>query len=228
MQIITHPNTAAVAGQHLSDRLRHYRDTPILLLVSGGSALSLLDHVTLTDDRASITVSVLDERFSVTAEHTNFEQLRHTELYRHGQAVGVEFISTAFDGIDEVEAAARVLEDRWKAWKTKHSNGVVMATMGIGADGHVAGLLDVAETTQATGWVLGYRVPSTVNQYTQRVTATYTFLEEVVDETIVYAIGNEKSRYLQMIQEEIVADTALPVSVLPRMREVRIFTDQVM
>ena len=59
------------AGKLLSQWLLEHKDVPVLLLLSGGSALSFLDFVEISEGM-SLTLGVLDERFSADPLSNNF------------------------------------------------------------------------------------------------------------------------------------------------------------
>lgn len=66
--------------------------------------------------------------------------------------------------------------------------------MGIGQDGHTAGIFPGDHGFDFDGdvWVVGYFVPKEVNQYQERVTVTNTYLQTEIAQAIVYAVGEEK------------------------------------
>lgn len=228
MQLISAQEPAVAAGRYLTERLRVYRDRPVLLLVSGGSALALLEHVSTAALDDAVTVGTLDERFTTASDHNNFQLLSRTDFYQRALAAGVTFIPSVVTDTDVLPEFAASIEAAWRAWRADHPTGVVLITLGIGSDGHVAGLMSdqrYPPATTAANWVAGYRVSPTIDPFTERVTATYTFLQEEVDEVVGYAVGKEKQPYLQHLEQPREEFASMPVSVVRHMPQVAFFTD---
>jgi 6-phosphogluconolactonase/glucosamine-6-phosphate isomerase/deaminase len=65
-----------------------------------------------------------------------------------------------------------------------------------------------------------------VNQYTKRITVTHTFLRDVVDEAIIYAVGDEKKNYIEQIEQGAHNVKEFPASVVTHMKSARLYTSQ--
>src|ERR1700690_217698 len=74
-------SAAAEAGGNLNSLLIDMRKQPVLLLLSAGSALSILNYVGQSALGANLTVSMLDERFSTDHKINNVGQLQHLDFY---------------------------------------------------------------------------------------------------------------------------------------------------
>jgi 6-phosphogluconolactonase/glucosamine-6-phosphate isomerase/deaminase len=227
MEVITSNNPKRAAAAALSQLLAEQAGNPVLLMLSGGSALLLLDEVSTDDITERVTITVLDERFSTDPTINNFSQLEHTAFYRACVEYGAHSISTVVLSDETIED----VRDRFAAalytWKTENPDGVVIATMGIGADGHTAGILPGTYVVDMNGpaWVVGYQVPVEVNPYTERVTVTNTFLRQCVDVAIVFAVGKEKRPYFARIEAGDYTLETIPAGILNEMRAVNLFTD---
>ena len=68
----TKVEAAAASGEALNKLLLENKDAPVLLLLSGGSSLSILDYVNTSSLGENLTITMLDERFSQEAEANNF------------------------------------------------------------------------------------------------------------------------------------------------------------
>ena len=121
-----------------------------------------------------------------------------------------------------------------KHWHITHRDGVAIATMGIGEDGHTAGILPFPEDpetfdtlfTHTHTCVRGYTVPPEKNPHTKRMTVTVTYLKRHVDHAVVYVVGESKRVALKSIQQEgAVAD--IPGRVLNSMKDGQVYTDVV-
>ena len=204
----------------------------ILLLLSGGSALKLLDLIDQSLIGNKTTITVLDERYSTNVDENNFSILSSTPFYESTKERGASFIDTRLKEKETIDELAARFEHVLRNWKTAHPNGLMIATQGIGPDGHTAGILPFpenpsyfAETFETTDrWVFGYDAENK-NQFPLRVTTTIPFLK-LLDHSIVYVVGDDKK---EVIQKAILADAKLnevPSSVIQQMKDVQLFTDQ--
>ena len=214
------------AGQSLTDALREHSKKPILLMVSGGSAFSLLDFVEPSVLGPHITLTVLDERFSSDPAINNFTQLEQTKFFASCINKRVQTISTKVLEYESLHGLHNRFDTALHTWKEQNEDGVIIATMGIGPDGHTAGIfpgehgVDFNDNT----WVVGYTVPKEVNQYPERVTVTNTFLRNKVDQAIVYAVGSDKYRLIQKLQATETSIQEIPATIFKEMPFLIIFT----
>jgi len=227
MKIISSNTPAATAGAALSHILEQYVGKPILLLLSGGSALKILDHVSEDVLSSQLTVSTLDERFSTDPLINNFAQIKATEFYSRVQARGGSFIDTSLTARDSLGEAAERFSKALQDWRERYSDGVVIATMGMGSDGHTAGILPGKYGVNFSGdaMVVAYEVPESVNPYTKRITVTYSFLRTQVKEVLLYVTGAEKKSVLQKIDSEECALENTPACILKELSTVTLVTD---
>ncbi len=222
------------AGEALETALREkkQRSISVLLLLSGGSAFSLLENISPEVLDSHITVSVLDERFSKDESINNFAQLMKTSFYQLCYAAGVLFIDTRVKENETQNELAARYEQGLRVWAAEHINGVVIATMGIGADGHTAGIMPFFENPKLfqqlflnTGnWAAAYDAGDE-NPYPLRITVTFPFLRERVAEVILLAVGKEKKQAVQRVlaKDGTFADT--PARVAREMKNVLFFSD---
>lgn len=227
MEVIVSCTPLQTAADALSALLVQYRARPVLLMLSGGSALSFLDLVQTDVVGPLVTVTVLDERFSIDPNINNFAQLERTAFYATCVARGALAISTAVIPGETMAGLAGRFESALHTWKTAHPNGVIIATMGIGTDGHTAGILPGAPVEAFFGeaWVAGYTVPVSINPFTERVTVTATFLRTAVGAAVVFALGETKRAYIERIQHTESSLAEMSVAILRDMRSVQIVTD---
>jgi 6-phosphogluconolactonase/glucosamine-6-phosphate isomerase/deaminase len=227
MEVIKTATPKEVAGKALSELLLEHEAKPILLMLSAGSALSILDFVPVSGFAPHLTITVLDERYSTDKKVNNFAQLEATNFYNTALRAGVNFISTIVQEGESLDGLRLRFETALRTWKEKYKEGVVIATMGIGADGHTAGIFSGGYGVDFDGeaWVAGYSVPSTVHEYTDRVTVTKTFLRQEVTSAVVFAVGEEKKPHIQKILDGTCVLENLPSCVIREMREVKLVTD---
>lgn len=206
--------------------------TPVLLLLSGGLAFSLIEHVPVELWGSHIMVGMLDERYSKDESVNNFAQLTKRTFYADAHAAGVLFADTRLKiGETQNELAVR-FEHVLRDWAENHTDGVVIATMGIGADGHTAGIMPFPENPDLfqrmfedkKNWVVAYDAGAK-NPYPLRVTVTCSFLRTRVDYAVVFAVGEEKRVALERVFVEQGSLAETPARVVREMKDVRLFTD---
>ena len=226
MRIVESATPQVDAGRALSDLLVQYAHTPILLLVSGGSAFSLLEYV---DERvldSRMTLGVLDERISTDPAINNFAQLTETSLYARALGAGVVMLSTLVAPGDTRDDIGERMRHALRAWRMTNPTGVVIATMGIGADGHTAGIFPVPGVDFNGGDnVVAYTVPQVMNPYPERITVTNTFLRKEVMHAVVLAVGAEKQRVIAHLRTGVCEKVSMSACVLCEMASVTLYTD---
>lgn len=236
MKIVSHSNTAdvlAAAIRGFRDALTRAKDTPTLLLLSGGSALALLDPTLAEMLDKRVTIGMLDERHTNDPRNQNFTQLTHTDFYSRARERGCVFLSTIPKQSESLAENAERFEQSLRAWCAEHPEGHVIATQGIGADGHTAGILPFPEDPalftkhfdNPLHWVAGYAVTPEKNPHRERITVTLPFLRSMVSETIVYAVGKEKHDALArtLAARGLLVET--PARIIHEMSLATLFTD---
>jgi 6-phosphogluconolactonase/glucosamine-6-phosphate isomerase/deaminase len=227
MEIIRTNTPTQDAGKRLAQELKRHQHVPVLLLLSGGSALSLLPYCDTGHIDHHVTISVLDERYTAASEHQNFSQLAATQFSTDARQHGAQMIDPEINMKESLHSTAEKFEQRLRQWKGDHPEGVVIATMGIGPDGHTAGIMPHSTEIDSDGeaWVVGYTISPSVNQFTQRITVTYPFLREMVDTAIVYAIGAEKQQHITALENGDGDLQGMPASIMRAMRDVTLYTN---
>ncbi|MEX0930755.1 MAG: 6-phosphogluconolactonase [Candidatus Paceibacterota bacterium] len=227
MEIIKSNTPKKCAGETLTQILLQNADIPILLMLSGGSSFTLLEHVDPACIGPHVTITTLDERFTADLSVNNFGQLKETTFYKNAMTNGANIIASTINDNDTLELAGNRFESALQEWKRHHLNGLIIATMGIGNNGHTAGIFpdDHGVDFNGSDWVAAYTVPESVNQYTERITVTYTFLRDRVDTAIVYAIGPEKKKIIEMIQQPDCDIEQVPACILRELTSVTVVTD---
>lgn len=226
MRIVDDVHPAEAAGVALTELLREHAAKPMLVLVSGGSALALLDFVDPDVLGPHLTLSVLDERFSIDPTINNCAQLEQTALYAAAVDRGATLISTRVGEGDAIEAVRDRFSTALHDWRARNPDGVMIATMGMGPDGHTAGIFPGEHGVDFSGddWVVSYTVPVSVNQYPDRITVTYTFLRTQLNAVIVYAVGSDKYARLLAMQSETPALHAVPAAIFNEIPNLVVYT----
>lgn len=248
----TKQEAAAAAGEALNSLLKQNQNLPVLLMISGGSALALLDYVNSSSLAENLTVTMLDERFtpleasaksatvadgnlpltglSQDATINNFSQLQRLDFYQLAQEQGVNFIGTMPRPGENMEDMRARWEIALKKWRADNPRGKIFATFGMGADGHIAGIFPYPEDAaffennfKNQHWLAGYKAAGK-NEYPERITVTFTFLKNI-DEAILFVCGEEKRPALEKLIKGDSRPHELPALGLYETKHFQIFSD---
>lgn len=197
------PTAATTAANTLQQVLEKYEAVPILLLVSGGSWLSVLDLLPPQLCSYQLTLGMLDERYDTNPAHNNFSQLMRTTFFATAKTCGLDVIDTRVQPAETAEALALRFEETIRAWQADNPEGVIVVTFGMGSDGHTAGIMPgyVATLSADAAYVQSYSVPETVNPFPDRVTVTPHFLTTQVTEAVAYVSGEHKCATLAAVMQ---------------------------
>lgn len=218
-------------GEAISVELESRAGKPLLFLIAGGSSLKTLEFISTEHIGPQTTLSVLDERFSTDPQINNFLQLTDTTFYRNASANGAHFLITSpLPGETQDQVGFR-WERELKNWYSLNPDGVVIALMGIGEDGHICGIMPYPEDLHfftitfdsESKWVAAYNAEGK-NQYPLRITTTLSFVRQTVSSAFIYVSGDKKKD----IMKKILAMGSLaehPARVIHLMKKVSIFTD---
>ena len=221
------------AMKGLNGCLRENRSKPILLMLSGGSALELLAGIDMRWIGKHITVTVLDERFSQDPAVNNFSQLAETEFYKKAERKGVDYIDTRVHGKVTLQGLAKKFASGLKKWKRRYlKKGKIIITQGVGQDGHTAGIMGYPANPKKfqqlfeneEKWVVGYTAKGKT-QYPLRITVTLPFLRNEVDCAVVYVTGFSKERALKRVLAKEGTLARTPARIVHEMKGVKLFTD---
>lgn len=235
MQIIRQASaneTRESAGGELARLLQIYHDKPVLLLLSGGSCFLLLDSIHQTTLGSHVLIAMLDERADTREEVNNFAQLTKTDFYAKAIAQGAQFVDSRLMPGEHAGELAERMNKIFFDWLADHANGNVLATIGVGADGHIAGIMPFPENPQKftelfennKRQVIDYDAGNK-NEYPLRVTVTLPFLRKNITNAIVYAVGEAKQPALARVLTERGTLAETPARILREMNDVLLFTD---
>lgn len=215
------------AAESLGVALELNKDKPVLLLLSGGSALAVPDRLPASVFGSDLTIAMIDERWSSDATANNFAQLAALGFYERRAAAGATF----FDSRPLVDEAAAALASRFEmflqTWRAANPDGKVIVTLGMGTDGHTAGIFPgyVKALDSAGEWVAAYEVPASVNPYAIRVTVTPRFLTNETDAAVALVMGNEKRAVLEHVTATTDPET-YPAALWHLMLNITVVTDK--
>lgn len=214
------------AAEALGVILERHKHLPVLLLLSGGSALTILDRLPDSVFGPMLSIAMLDERWSDDENVNNFAQLRMTNFYNRREEDGAKF----FDSRPHFKESATDLAARYEnflhTWRMVNPDGIVIATLGMGTDGHTAGIFPgyVGALDNAAQWVTAYEVPVLINQYTVRITVTPRFLANEIDNAVALVVGVEKRAVLARLSAATNPEQ-YPAALWYRLQKVSVLTD---
>ncbi len=203
----------------------------LLLLLSCGSALEIVEGFNYEVLKPGMRASVLDERYSFDEKVINYVQLQNTSFTYRAEQHGCELIATRpYDGESLDDLSARI-GNQLRAWRKTFEEGKVVVTMGVSDIGHTAGISPFADDggrfmelfdEDKHRWVVGYegRLDPPA-----RVTVSPGFLKDQVDVAVVYMRGEEKRDALNKLLAEDGDWHVTPARVMREMKDVRLYTD---
>lgn len=214
-------------GEALKEAL-HNVEGKVILFLSGGSSLGALKHVDYIP--RNLTVALVDERKGLP-ENTNWYSLTQTNFYRLANASGAQFLNIPSDPKISIEECAESYNKVLVSY-FKKSAGRVLSVLGIGSDGHIAGVMPHPEAVikfekdflNPNRWVIGYDA-SGKNPYKDRITLSLDFLRKYVHQSVVISLGIEKCEALRRTLIEKGPTAEIPARILLEMNKVQIFTD---
>jgi len=183
------------AGEHLTSLLREHSHENILLVLSGGSTFALLPYIDPSVLGPHLTICMSDERFTRDENGNNFLQLTNTEFFEHAKVAGASYIDSTPQLNEPQQVFTLRMQETFTAYMDAHPEYYAVGTFGIGEDGHTAGIFPapIKEFTSLyRSGELYVSLTQTQAPYPFRATVTPTFIEEVLDEVILYAVGKNK------------------------------------
>jgi 6-phosphogluconolactonase/glucosamine-6-phosphate isomerase/deaminase len=190
----------------------------VLWLVSGGSnipaSVQIMDNIP-PELKQNLGVMPADERYGPPGhDDSNWEQLMKAG-FKAGQATtlpvlqdGLSFEQT----IDSYDKLAR---------KAFSGHQVIIAQLGIGDDGHIAGILPGSPAAAGSrALAAGYRSPPL-----SRLTLTFSGLRQV-SAAYTFAFGNTKHRALSSLRDQSLPPNEQPAQILKELPEAYVYSDQ--
>ena len=192
----------------------------VLWLVSGGSAVAIQVAIMqqlsrdVPDTLTNLTIIPVDERYGpVWHANSNSAQMRQAG-FNPGSAKWFDVLDAGSTMSETLERYEELVEDSFARAK------VVIATLGLGVDGHTAGVLpDSPAALDSTSTVIGYEW----SDYT-RMTLGLAKLRQI-DDAFVFAYGEAKRDALRRISESQEPLSSLPAKVLYGIPTVTVYND---
>lgn len=190
----------------------------VLWLVPGGSNIPLTVAVMaqLPDEyTGNLTIMLTDERYGPLGHaDSNAHQLDETGFLPKEATV----IPVLYDGL-ELDETIRRYADNFREQAAKA--GIIIGQFGMGADGHIAGVLPGSPAVASADLAVGYDAPNFT-----RVALTPKALG-MVTAGYLFALGDDKRPALQRLQREPTPLDEQPVQILKQLPEAYAYNDQI-
>lgn len=226
-QVFRHPNRNEAIAAAKNDLVAAIARSgaPRLVLLSGGSCLELLESPdALMGLGAGDAIAVVDERLEPGAG--NFDRIMRTPAFTRAASGGCVSFDSRFAPDATPEEAAAALEGFVRGYTKRGAS--VIALLGIGKDGHTAGILPLPEDPEGfrrrfveTGRLYAGYDAGAGYAPRRRVTATSELLLRA-DAAVVFAVGGKP---VDAALEEAMTPEKMPARLLLDLENVRIHTD---
>lgn len=190
----------------------------VLWLTSGGSniptSVQVMDNIS-SDLSKNLSVSLIDERFG-EPEHSESNWAQLMQAGFKGKNATLLPVLRPDVSFEETISNYNTL-----IGKAFAENDIVIAQLGIGPDGHVAGILPNSPATTAKTLVAGYEAPPLM-----RLTLTFPALGRITA-AYVFAFGKPKQKALVSLQAGKLSPEQQPAQILNELPEAYMYSDQV-
>jgi len=201
-----HASTEPLLGiaKAISSEIQNHKNTNVLLLLAGGSALDVLDEMDTAYINEYVTIMMMDERFTNDPEKNNFMQMSRTAFHTIVTSQGATLISSIPKEEENQKDFAQRIENTLRTYLTENPKAPIIALFGIGPDGHTAGIFPMNATdfvdTYGQG---GLYVPVNYdkNSSPERASITPKFINQYITKSFVYARGEEKMPIVRNMHE---------------------------
>lgn len=192
----------------------------VLWLLSGGSnipvSIEVMDKISSSLSQ-NLTISLADERFGKDVDYTESNWTKLIEAGFKAKKATLKPVVIPGQSFDQaVDHYEEIIKQGFA------DNDVIFAQLGIGEDGHIAGILPGSPASSETKTLVsGYQ-----SQPFLRLTLTFKALKKV-DVAYAYAFGSNKHNTLSQLQNENLPPQQQPAQILKQIKKAFLYSDQV-
>jgi 6-phosphogluconolactonase/glucosamine-6-phosphate isomerase/deaminase len=204
MNIHTSPQPDVDVAHALSSEFEKHKNTDILLLLAGGSALQVLDLLDTAYLNEYVTIMMMDERFTSDPKENNFLQMTKTAFHAITSAQGITMLPSVPKEEESHADFTKRIEDALTSYITYKPEATIIALFGIGPDGHTAGIFPMDKESFVDTYGQGQlytQVNYEKNPSPERCSITPKFITNYITKSFVYATGESKLPILTTIQD---------------------------
>lgn len=194
------------------------KNSKVLYLLSGGSNIDIevavLDGID-SELSNNLTLMLADERYGPS----NHQESNYTKLINKGLNVkNSAFINILSDDLSP-EETTDLFSQIYSQYK--EDADIIVAQLGIGNDGHIAGVLPDTEGVNSQAIAVYYETETL-----KRITLTLNTLKDI-DKAIVFCFGDNKRDALRRLRDGEEDTNQLPSVILKELADVIVYNDQI-
>lgn len=194
------------------------KNKKVLWLVPGGSNIEVVIRVMdrlKAIDLNGLTLMLSDERYGpIDHKDSNYFQLKKAGLNLSGATFEPTLNGSSFEEnlVYANHLAERLFKDADK----------IIAFLGMGSDGHIAGILPNSPAVNSSDLIACYQAADFT-----RITLTPEAFLSGVDEVVIGAFGESKKPQLKALKDQVLPINDQPAQLLKRIKKTIIFNDQI-
>lgn len=189
----------------------------VLLLLSGGSnvdvAVQVLSSLT-TEQTTNLTVGLIDERYGPVGHNDSNWQALEDAGINFKKATTISILQVGLDRSATAEVYEAKLHD-----SLLHTD-IVIGLLGMGDDGHTAGILPRSIATQDTEKLV---VDYSSDPF-ERITLSFEGLKKL-NVAYLFAYGSNKTEQLDLLQYQEIDAQIQPVQIIKQIHEAYVYND---
>ncbi len=224
MELITTATPAEKAGSHISGFIAE-ANADVVILLSGGSAMGVFEHITIDKSECRTIFMMGDERVTGEVETNNYLQLKE-RYFDH------PLIEQVLDTSALVDETPEIFATRVKNIFVENISNLTepkfLAVLGVGADGHTAGIFPMNEESFSNVYEADSTyVPVHLESLTidSRASFTPNWILNSSDAVIGYIAGETKKQILNDLMNESKDIYERPAELFKRHKNSFIYTD---